>query len=100
MIQLSKSISWVIFTGAVATAFSSPAYAQFASDSSAPITASADNASYNANATTLTGQVDVRQADVRILSDLMKIYSSQGGPNANGLGDISRIEAVGSFFYM
>lgn len=95
-----KSISKAALLSLGALILAAPAQAQFASDSTAPITASADNANYSPNATTLSGQVDVRQADVRILADVMKIYSAQSGPSENGLGDISRIEAIGNFFYI
>ncbi|MGB0906766.1 MAG: LptA/OstA family protein [Maricaulaceae bacterium] len=80
--------------------YASPASAQFARNSKAPITASADNAGYKGDVTTLSGQVDVRQDDVRILADLMKIYSARSEENQEGLGDISRIEAIGNFFYI
>jgi len=79
------------------------AHAQFATNSSAPITGSADNVDYRPDVTVLSGQVDIRQDDVRILSDTMKIYAASqngGGSNNDGFGDIDRIEALGNFFYI
>ena len=74
------------------------AHAQFASGSKAPTTISADHADYRGATTILTGGVDVRQGDVRVLADKMTIYSSSAG----GLGqnDFSRIVAEGSFYYL
>jgi len=74
------------------------AYAQFASDSSAPISISADNASYQGEKTILTGGVDVRQGDVRVLADKMTVYSAAAG--ALNQNDISRIVAQGNFYYL
>jgi len=74
------------------------AHAQFASDSSAPISISADNASYQGEKTILTGGVDVRQGDVRVLADKMTVYSAAAG--ALNQNDISRIVAEGNFYYL
>ena len=75
------------------------AQAQFARNSDAPIEADADDIINSSGVTILSGQVDVRQGETRILSDVMKIY---GG--ATGLGpetsDVSRIEATGNFYYL
>lgn len=85
------------------TAFgSSVAQAQFAPNSKAPINGSADNADYRADMTVLTGQVDVRQGDVRILSDVMKIHSARSGGASQGgaFDNVSKIEAIGNFYYI
>lgn len=77
------------------------AFAQFAPNSNAPINGSADNADYRADMTVLTGQVDVRQGDVRILSDVMKIHSANsGGVQGGAFDNVSRIEAIGNFYYI
>lgn len=81
-----------------------PAQAQFATNSNAPITGSADDVDYRAEVTVLSGQVDIRQADVRILADTMKVFSGpRRGTNTatdDAFGDIERIEAIGNFFYI
>jgi len=49
----------------------------------------------------LTGQVDVRQGDTRILADVMKIYGGVAGVGGSGAAsDISRIVAKGNFYYI
>jgi len=75
------------------------AHAQFARDNGAPISATADNIVNASNVTTLTGQVDVRQGDVRILADIMKIYGGVGA-GSGAANDISKIEANGNFYYL
>ncbi len=75
------------------------AQAQFASNSSSPIDATADDIANKAGVTVLSGQVDVRQGQTRILADTMKIYG--GGAGATSVnGSISRIEAEGNFYYI
>jgi len=85
-------------------AFATPAQAQFAPNSDAPVRGSADTAEYKPGLTILRGQVDVRQADTRILADVMNIYSaSERAPGAGGSGafeDVSKIEAIGNFYYI
>lgn len=75
------------------------AHAQFASNSKAPITGSADSGTYQDNYFLLTGQVDIRQDDVRILADTVKVF---GGSQSSGevFEDVSRMEALGNFFYI
>ena len=75
------------------------AHAQFATNSRAPITGSADSGTYENNYFLLTGQVDIRQDDVRILAESVKVF---GGSNAGGeaFDDVSRMEAIGNFFYI
>ena len=79
------------------------AHAQFAANSDAPITGSSDSVDYQKDVSVFTGQVDIRQADVRILSDVMKVYSgnrSNGAQGGEAFGDVERIEAIGNFFYI
>ena len=76
----------------------STAQAQFASGSSAPVNISADNVAYEGNTSILTGGVDVRQGDVRVLADKMTVFTASGGNI--GQGDISRIIALGNFYYL
>lgn len=74
------------------------AHAQFDAGSSAPTRIDADKADYQGAKTILTGAVDVRQGDVRILADKMTVFSSGGG----GLNEdsFSRIVAEGNFYYL
>ena len=76
------------------------ANAQFARDNG-PTEATADDIVNSAGVTILTGQVDVRQGDNRILADKMKIYGGVAGVGgASAENDISRIEATGNFYYI
>lgn len=88
----------------VLSAMPSLAHAQFAANSNAPITGSSDSVDYQRDVSIFSGQVDIRQADVRILSDVMKVYSGNSGANTAGggeaFGNVERIEAVGNFFYI
>lgn len=88
-----------------ALAFTASAQAQFAGASGGNIELYADDAISSKGVTTLTGQVDARQDDVRILADSMVIYSKSsgtgGGPAVGtAAGDIERIVAKGNFFYI
>ncbi|MDA8708298.1 hypothetical protein N9M10_02890 [Hellea sp.] len=77
------------------------AHAQFARDNSAPIDATADDIVNSGGTTILTGQVDVRQGDTRILADKMKIFGGVAPASGNtAASDISRIEATGNFYYI
>jgi lipopolysaccharide export system protein LptA len=76
------------------------ANAQFARNNSAPIDATADSIVNSGGTTILTGQVDVRQGDVRILADQMKIYGAGNGSGSSAANDISKIEAFGNFYYI
>lgn len=79
--------------------WASSAQAQFASGSSSPINVTADNVAYAGDKSILTGGVDVRQGDVRVLADQMTVFTSGGG--SLGQGDIiSKIIAVGNFYYL
>jgi len=75
------------------------AHAQFAvGGSSAPTTISADYAEYQGNKTILTGGVDVRQGDVRVLADKMTVHSTSTGGVAQS--EFTRIVAEGNFYYL
>ncbi len=102
---LSKASRWVS-AFAVALMFSSPAAAQLSLGGSGDTTLNADDVVSENNVITLTGQVDVRQGDVRILANRMVIYPKAGGrttagPNLGAAGgDIDRIVATGDFYYI
>jgi len=79
---------WIPFT----------AHAQFDTRSNAPTKITADLADYQSDRTILTGAVDVRQGDVRIIADKMTVFTSgAGGLNA---GSFDRIIAEGNFYYL
>lgn len=74
------------------------AHAQFDTRSNAPTKITADLADYQSDRTILTGAVDVRQGDVRILADKMTVFTSgSGGLNA---GSFNKIIAEGNFYYL
>lgn len=77
----------------------SSAQAQFSPDSDAPIRGAADSAVSEPGLTIFSGQVDVRQGDVRILSDTMRVYSSSAN-TTEAFDDVSKIEAIGNFYYL
>lgn len=95
-----------IMAGTLVTlAFAASAHAQFAGAAGGNIELYADDAVSSKGVTTLTGQVDARQDDVRILADKMVIYSKANGTNGapavgTAAGDIDRIVATGKFFYI
>jgi len=99
---MNKYLTGFLATALLSVGLSSAAFAQFSPDSKAPITGSADNVSNSPGVTTLSGQVDVRQADVRILADTMKIYnaSSGGGAQSGAFDNVDRIDAIGNFYYI
>lgn len=76
------------------------AQAQFSRNNDAPIQADADDVTNTAGVTTLSGQVDVRQGETRILSDVMRIYGGATGVGSSTTSDISKIEATGNFYYL
>ena len=75
------------------------AQAQFSRDTSSPIDATADDIVNSAGVTILSGQVDVRQGQTRVLADTMKIYGGSAG-QAAATEAITRIEAIGNFYYI
>ena len=90
----------VLFFGLLAGAlmWSNAAHAQFVSGGTSPVNITADNVAYQDGQSILTGGVDVRQGDVRVLADKMTVFTAGGGNL--GQGDISRIIAVGNFYYL
>ncbi len=90
----------VLFYGFLVALFlySNTAYAQFASGSNSPVSITADNVTYQDGKSILTGGVDVRQGDVRVLAEKMTVFTQSGG--TLGQGDISKIIAVGKFYYL
>ena len=88
----------MMLLSAVSLIFPLTSHAQFARNSDAPIEAAADDIVNSSGVTILTGQVDVRQGETRILSDNMKIYGGSSGLGPNT--DVSRIEATGNFYYL
>ena len=78
------------------------ALAQFAASSGQDIELYADDIVSVNGVTTLTGQADIRQGDVRLLADVVRIYSSgaNGAAVAANASDISRVEADGNFYYL
>ena len=95
-----------LFPALLLAAFAAPAHAQFAGSSGGNIELYADDAVSAGGVTTLTGQVDARQGEVRILADKMVIYSKGRGAGGSGpsvgtvAGDIERIVATGNFYYI
>lgn len=76
------------------------ASAQFSTDNTAPIDAGADSIDYGEGKIKLAGQVDVRQGDVRILSDSMEIYTGRQDNTDLDAQDFSKIVAKGNFYYL
>ena len=87
-----------MFIASLAIAFAAPASAQFSSDRDAPTVIDADVADSQPGYILLSGQVDVRQAEVRVLADTMKIFTEGSSNDVND--GIRRIEAAGNFYYI
>lgn len=79
---------------------SATAFAQFSTDNSAPIDANADSIDYGEGRIKLAGQVDVRQGEVRILSDSMEIYTGRQDNTDLDAQDFSKVVAKGNFYYL
>jgi len=94
-----KTVLKLIALTLVLAALPLTAQAQFARNNDAPIDASADDIVNSNGVTVLSGQVDVRQGETRILADQMKLYSGGTGV-ASATSDISKIEASGNFYYI
>ena len=73
------------------------AFAQFDTRGGAVTEIRADNAEYEGSKTILTGAVDVRQGDVRILADRMTVFTNGGSVTDS---NFSRIVAEGNFYYL
>lgn len=80
--------------------FAPHAAAQFSTNSNAPVTGSADDVDYRPNLTVFSGQVDVRQGEVRILCDKMRVHTTSAVGGGNAIGGASKIEAIGNFYYL
>lgn len=76
------------------------ASAQFSTDNSAPIDAGADSISYGEGLIRLAGQVDVRQGEVRILSDSMEIHTGRQNNTDLDAQDFNKVVATGNFYYL
>lgn len=98
--RMMKSISVLVI--AATALFATPALAQFAGNSGAPISIEADDSRLEGGLAIFTGQVDARQGDVRILTDKMTITGRQsdGSGISSATGDIKKIVAVGNFYYI
>ena len=88
----------LLFSGLAIIIFPQVASAQFIPGSNVATTISADHADYRGDQTVLTGQVDVRQGDIRVLADKMTVYSTGQGSLAQS--GFSRIVADGNFYYL
>ncbi len=79
------------------------ASAQFATNSGQDTVLDADAISTSKDGVvTLTGQAEIRQGDVRLLAEKVKIYtgSNSGGVGITGTSSISRVEAEEDFYYL
>ena len=88
---------------AAALLFPVSSHAQFAANSNAPLDGSSDEVEYLGDVTIFSGQVDIRQATTRILSDVMKVYGAKNqvsNSQAGVFNDVERIEAIGNFYYI
>jgi len=86
-----------------ASAFLAPttALAQFAANTSADTFLSADDVVYENGKTTLIGQADIRQGDVRLLADRVVIFTGQNqGGGLVSTDGFTRVEATGNFYYI
>ena len=91
------------FAGLLAVAaLPSTASAQFFSDTTSDTSVGADAVVTEGGVTTLTGQVDIRQAGARLLADKVVLYNRPGGNGGIGFsGDgIERMVATGNFYYI
>lgn len=76
------------------------AQAQFSSQSGADTVIDADNAVTVNGVTTLTGQVDIRQGDARLLADKVVIYNRANSGAGMNSSSIERVIATGNFYYL
>lgn len=79
------------------------ASAQFGLGGDQDIFVNATKATYKDRLTILEGNVDVRQGDAQILSNIMHIYRAKADPGADEsikMGAVTRIEAEGDFIYI
>jgi len=79
-----------------------PALAQFSTNSGQDTVLDADDVASSKGVVTLSGQAEIRQGDVRLLAETVRIYT---GGNNEGIGisntsSIDRIEAEEDFYYL
>lgn len=83
-----------------------PAAAQLATNSKAPVDLTGDhNDVFNSQCLSVwTGNVEALQDNARLRTDLMRIFlekkAKAGGGTSNSCGDLERIEAQGSVYYV
>ncbi len=80
-----------------------PAAAQFSFGGDSDILIDAEKATYQGRTTRLEGNVDVRQGEAQIFSDIMFIYRAErpkDGSTTTPFGAVTRIEAEGNFRYI
>jgi len=85
----------LIFTAA-------PAMAQFSTNSGQDTILDADDVSSSKGVVTLSGQAEIRQGDVRLLAEKVRIYTggNSGGIGISSTSSIDRIEAEEDFYYL
>lgn len=96
--NLLKAAGLFLYAAAASLIFSGHASAQFAFGGDAPIEVDADRIEYEGGIAVLSGQVQIVQSDVRILADQVNLYRAELG--SGQLGDVTKIEAVGNFYYI
>ena len=94
-----KHLLTLILTASVLTV-PSTAFAQFSADSSASTILDADDQIIRGDVITLTGQVDIRQGDVRLLAEKVDIHTNGGGGGLVSTDGITRIVATEDFYYI
>ena len=79
----------------------------FGFEGNAPIAIKAQTATYESTITTLSGDVDVKQASARVTSDNMVIYRAKAAKTSEAaaekslrLGAVTQIDAKGNFLYV
>ena len=96
--HIRKNVFKIAIASTATFALPFTAHAQFDTRSNAPTKITADLADYQSDRTILTGAVDVRQGDVRIIADKMTVFTTgAGGLNA---GSFDKIIAEGNFYYL
>ena len=98
-----KTLS-LIAAAVAALGAAAPAAAQFAQNSKAPIAADADHLEHVGSQclSTYQGNVEAQQDTARLRTDVLRIYQAKTskGSGSTDCGDIVRIEADGSVYYV
>lgn len=107
------SASWVVSASCLLATASllavSPAAAQLATNSKAPVDVVADNleTSNTDCKATWRGNAEALQDNARLRADVLRIFNKQGvtkpsksGTTSSGCGDMERMEAEGSVYYV